>query len=939
MEIDRARQAVAANPQDDRAYYNLGLALAEQQQWQDAIAAYQTTVELNPESWEAYHHWGDALINLERWDEAVGAYQRAIALNPNVPWTHHNLGLALLKLELYSEAVPFFRHAIELNPKFAPAHFHLAETLGKQKLWDLAIAAYQTTEQLNPEFPRLQQQLAKVLQQRADSDRAAALNCYRQALASALSQANLFPGEIAQIYLEIGTILAQQQRFEEALFYCHHARQLQPKAELDTVEPLYQQLLTIRSKFYQPPANLAIADHSYALWCKYHIPQPEDLQQIWELVTELVFQPVISLILPLKRFERSSLQNTIASLLTQVYPYWELYIVGDESFTDKINAWLARYPAAQDSRINWQWCEVESKMANRANLALTQAQGEFIALLEAGIILSPDALAELALQLNQNLTSDLIYSDEDRLNQSQTISTPWFKPDWCPDLLLCRNYFGSFVVYRRSLVETVGGWEENYQQEFNYDLILRVTEITANITHIPRVLAHCPQSLLKVKPEITQRAIAEALQRRGETGTVTANPEFPQLHTIRYQIKKLSLVSIIILTKNLGEVLDECLESIFSLSTYPNYEVLVIDNGSDREETLQAIANWQQRQPGKFRSLRVEQPFNYSRLNNYAVSQCEGEYLLFLNNDTKVITPDWIEGMVEQAQRPSIGAVGALLLYPDNTIQHAGVILGVTGVAGHGHRHFHINEPGYNHLIHSTHNYAAVTAACMMCRREVFQQVRGFEPQLAVAYNDVDFCLKLKQQGYHNIFLPHVRLYHYESLSRSQEETPEQQARIKQEVTYMEQKWANLMARDPSYSIHLTKAIEDYSLNLNPQTDAIAVWLKEPQTEPLLGYFIDEPKPGKLIQEELKLIGWAIGKQSRAIALEIINQEKIIATTKINQPRPDVAQVYPESDGAIESGFSTTLKLAELPHNAQLNLRVVLADRTSVKLAKVLLRN
>jgi O-antigen biosynthesis protein len=929
--IENYRQALELDENNSESYYRLGQVLASQEEWLEAITSYEQAASLKQDNWQVYHEWGDALINLEQWDEAVGVYQKAIAFNGHFAWTHHNLGLALLRLELCSEAIPFFRQALEINPNLGIAHYNLGEAFSCLQQWDQAIAFYEKTNKLCGNFPNLKSKLARALQQRVEADQIKALEYYQQALDSTEEQ--------APVYLGMAQLLAKQERFSEALYCCHQARQLQPQDRL--IESLFEQLCAKISKFYEPLLNFAIADYSYSLWRGYNSPDTADLRQMFGRLVELARQPIINLILLLEDGS-AGLEDTLKSLLTQIYPYWQLCIVVINNGEEEPEARISKYPALKDSRITLQYCQADSDLASCANLALKLGKGEFVVSLKPGVILSPEALAEVILRLNQNPAADLIYADDDQINQQKMLGAPWFKPDWCPDLLLCRNYLGSFVVCRRSLIETIEGFRNGYGKAYDYELILRISEQTDQIEHIPRILSHRPvfrRDQLNSSESETVKAIADTIQRRGEPGVVTTNLQFPELHTIRYQLKERSLVSIIIPTKNLGDLLNKCLESIFNTSTYPNYEVLVIDNGSDEADSLRAIANWQERQPDKLRSLRLEEPFNYSRLNNYAVEQSQGEYLLFLNNDTKVITADWIEAMLEQAQRPSIGAVGALLLYPDDLVQHAGVILGVTGIAGHSHRHFPVSDSGYNHLIRSTSNYAAVTAACMMCRREVFQQVGGFETQLAVAYNDVDFCLKLRQRGYQNIFLPHVSLYHYESQSRNQEDTPQKQARVQQEVEYMQKKWSDLIARDPFYSINLTREQEDYSLDLRPQAEVVAIFLAQTQSEQVLGCFIDEPKPGRLRGDSLDIRGWVIGNDDNsAIAVEIVCNHKAIAKTEIKLNRPDVAAAYPQLDAAQNSGFFISLKLDNLPHDAELNLQVVLADKTSVKLAKVLLR-
>jgi O-antigen biosynthesis protein len=381
-------------------------------------------------------------------------------------------------------------------------------------------------------------------------------------------------------------------------------------------------------------------------------------------------------------------------------------------------------------------------------------------------------------------------------------------------------------IYRRAIVEKIGGFRVGYEGSQDYDLVLRFTEQTAQIFHIPRILYHWRKHAESstagetVKPyayESGRKAIADALVRRGEPGTVTPIPKNPGRYTIRYQIHRYKRVSLIIPTRDLGDYLDRCLTSIFRVSTYPNFEVIVIDNGSTEDQALQVLKEWQDQEPERLQVHTDDRPFNYSQLNNTAVQKATGDFLLFLNNDTEIITPDWIEAMVEQAQRSSIGAVGAKLLYADQTIQHAGVLLGVCGGAGHGHKFYPADEPGYLGQVVCISNYSALTGACLMCRRDVFEQVGGFTESLAVAYNDIDFCLKLRNIGLYNVYVPHAVLYHYESKSRGLDEAdPVKRDRMLKERAYLHQTWATWIEADPGYNPHLTRKKEDYSLHLPP---------------------------------------------------------------------------------------------------------------------------
>ncbi len=563
-------------------------------------------------------------------------------------------------------------------------------------------------------------------------------------------------------------------------------------------------------------------DPQYQQWLDRNYPYPEEIDRISTEVRDLAYQPLISVIVPIYNPDENFLRQAIASVIAQAYPNWELCLADDLSSKAHVKDVLTEY-AQQDGRIKIVYRQENGHISLASNSALEIATGEYIALLDHDDLLAPHALAEVVKLLNNHPEADFIYSDEDKVDEGNIHRDPYFKPDWCPDSFLSRMYTCHLGVYRRSIIEELKGFRAGFEGSQDYDLVLRVTEKTENIFHIPQVLYHwrihfqSTAAFSEAKPYAFiagQKAIAEAIARRGEPGEVLMHPRFQGIYTVRYEIKEPKLVSIIIPTKDLADTLDVCLSSIFANTTYPNYEVIVIDNGSEESKTAECLAHWQQQQPERFKSYRYDVPFNYSQINNYAVTQAEGDYLLFLNNDTEVISANWVTAMVEQAQRSSIGAVGALLLYPDDTIQHAGVVLGIDGVAGHSHKNFSATEPGYSSQIASINNYSAVTAACLMCRRQVFDEVGGFETDLAIAFNDVDFCLKLVTAGYRNIYLPHVVLYHYESKSRGYEDNPEKQARFSKEIRYMIDKWSEISQNDPCYSPNLTKTKKDYSLNL-----------------------------------------------------------------------------------------------------------------------------
>ncbi len=605
-------------------------------------------------------------------------------------------------------------------------------------------------------------------------------------------------------------------------------KQKNKMAAMDTV---YQNYLISQNKL--PVIEQAVAKNldpdiprsdnlQYQKWLESNYPRPRSLKKLREISRTLAYQPLISIIVPVYNPDENFLRQAIASVIAQVYPNWELCLADDCSTKPYVKSVLEEY-AQQDQRIKVTFRRENGHICHTSNSALELATGEYIALLDHDDLLAPHALAKVVQLLNEHPEADFVYSDEDKIDEHNIHKDPFFKPDWCPDSFLARMYTCHLGVYRRSLVTQVGNFRVGFEGSQDYDLVLRITEKTDQIWHIPDILYHwrihqqSTAATSNAKPyaaNAAQKALSEAIERRGEPGKITTRSNFPGVYTVRYQIKEPKLVSIIIPTKDLADILDVCLKSIFAQTSYSNYEVIVIDNGSTEAKTARCFEFWQQQQPERFKCYPYDVPFNYSQINNYAVSQAQGDYLLFLNNDMEVITPDWLEGMVEQAQRPSIGAVGSLLLYPDDTIQHAGVVLGIGGVAGHSHKHLHKSQPGYISQVVSINNYSAVTAACLMCRRSVFAEVGGFEEELAIAFNDVDFCLKIASRGYRNIYLPHVMLYHYESKSRGYENTPAKQARFAQEINYMRQKWHQICDRDPCYNPNLTRSNEDYSLNI-----------------------------------------------------------------------------------------------------------------------------
>ncbi|WP_082097034.1 glycosyltransferase family 2 protein [Paenibacillus wulumuqiensis] len=561
----------------------------------------------------------------------------------------------------------------------------------------------------------------------------------------------------------------------------------------------------------------AIDQDRYKLWTSSSLYSLDILKN---RLDSLSYRPLISIIVPVYNVDEIWLRKCIDSVIAQVYPNWELCIVDDCSSKDHIQHVLKEY-AEKDERIKPIFREENGHISRASNSGIEASTGEFIALLDHDDELAENALLENVRLLNRSPKADVIYSDEDKISLEGERFSPFFKPDWSPDTLLSQMYTSHLTLYRKSLVEEVGGFRVGLEGSQDYDLMLRVSEKTDEIYHIPKILYHwraIPESTASsnASKNYTQqsglKAVQDALDRRGLDAWVESVEDAFNLYRVHYNTKPEPLISIIIPSKNMTETLSTCLTSIFGKTSYINYEVVIVDNGSTDLSTRKLYENWLLKEPQRFKVYDYDIPFNYSKLNNFGCSKAKGELFLFLNNDVEIVTADWLNEMAGQASRPEIGAVGANLLYPDQTIQHAGVVLSLGGVAGHSHKHYLATDPGYFRRLQMICNYSAVTAACLMIRRDVCEEIGGFNEDLQVAFNDIDFCLEVREKGYWNIWLPQVQLIHYESKSRGYEDTPEKQKRFTGEVMYMKNKWPEQLREDPFYNPNLTKDREDYSL-------------------------------------------------------------------------------------------------------------------------------
>ncbi|EIB3113762.1 glycosyltransferase family 2 protein [Enterococcus faecalis] len=549
-----------------------------------------------------------------------------------------------------------------------------------------------------------------------------------------------------------------------------------------------------------------------------------DIEAMTQEIATFHYQPKISIAMPVYNVEEKWLRLCIDSILNQVYTNWELCMADDASTDPNVKKILTEYQQL-DERIRVVFREQNSHISEATNSALAIATGEFVALLDNDDELAINAFYEVVKVLNENPELDLIYSDEDKIDMDGNRSDPAFKPDWSPDLLLGTNYISHLGVYRRSILEEIGGFRKGYEGSQDYDLVLRFTEKTTKerITHIPKVLYYW--RMLPTSTAVDQgskgyafeaglRAVQDALVRRGINGHATHGAA-NGLYDVYYDIESEKLVSIIIPTKNGYKDVQRCVSSIIEKTTYQNYEIIMADNGSTDPKMHELYAEFEQQLPGRFFVESIDIPFNFSTINNRAAKKAHGEYLLFLNNDTEVITENWLTLMVSFAQQERIGCVGAKLLYPNNTVQHAGVILGLGGVAGHGHYGYPHGDLGYFGRLAINVNYSAVTAACLLMKKADFDAVGGFEEAFTVAFNDVDLCLKVQALGRDNVWLHEAELYHFESQTRGYDDKGKKKKRFEQEKVMMEEKWGPLIENDPFYNPNLTRDIPNFSLRID----------------------------------------------------------------------------------------------------------------------------
>lgn len=569
----------------------------------------------------------------------------------------------------------------------------------------------------------------------------------------------------------------------------------------------------------------AMGSGSYEHWIRlYDLLSADDIAQMKEQISLWNTRPLISIIMPTYNSNLNFLSAAINSVINQIYMDWELCIADDASTDLQVFELLEHYQR-QDRRIRVVRREMNGHISAASNTALEMAQGEWIAFLDHDDLLAPGALFWVAQAMNKNPNIQIIYSDEDKVDASGKRFDPYFKPDWNRDLFYSQNYLCHLVVYRKQLIDLIGGLRVGFEGAQDYDLTLRCVERVdhKNILHIPRLLYHWrshPDSTAQsihakeYALDAGKRALNEHFERLGVDGHVEVAVGGYRAH---YRLpEKLPLVSLVVPTRNSHNLVRRCIETIIDKTTYQNYEIVLVDNGSDSTESIEYFS--QLEKASIIKVLRYPFNFNYSAINNFAVGRISGEIIGLINNDIEVITPEWLTEMVSLALQQDVGAVGAKLLFGDNTVQHAGVVVGIGGVAGHTMKGIGKNESGYFYRAQLISSYSAVTAACLIVRKSVYLEVGGLnENELKVAFNDVDFCLKLVEAGYRNVLTPYAELYHHESVSRGGEDTRAKQERFKREIQYMKGRWAKFIHADPAYSQNLTLDDEDHSISWAPR--------------------------------------------------------------------------------------------------------------------------
>lgn len=581
---------------------------------------------------------------------------------------------------------------------------------------------------------------------------------------------------------------------------------------------LGRRLAVRRKGFSHYPVNRPDINRQYTEWLLRRASTEETTEARLKKIASFKVKPLISIVVPTYKTPIRVLEQTVGSVRSQLYPKWELILVDDGSPSPELHSYLEGLEGTPGIIV--QLNKKNQGIVGATNDAIALATGDYIAFLDHDDELTADALYHVAAAINEHPNGQWFYSDEDKIDSNDSRSDPYFKSDFASYFLLSQMYTCHLSVYKRSFGDKLGWLRPGYDGSQDYDLALRAAEKTIPI-HIPKILYHWrkiegstaqSQSEKPYASKASLDAINDALRRRKLNAKAEVGLR-PGTFRVRHHVDPSSLVSIIIPTRNQTKLLAACVKSILTKTKHQKFEIIILDNQSD-DPTTHAYFKKIEQDP-RVRVLSYNHPFNFSAINNFGAQHAKGDYFLFLNNDTEVISGEWLTAMLELAQLPDVGAVGAKLLYPNETIQHAGVVLGIGGIAGHSHKYIPDDVPGYFSQKDLIREYSAVTAGCLMIAKKKFKLVNGFDEDFAVAFNDVDFCLRLRQKNLLNLYTPYARLFHYESVSVGHPDSADRdRKKFGKEIDLMQSRWGQLLGQDPYYSPELSLEREDYSLRV-----------------------------------------------------------------------------------------------------------------------------
>ena len=601
---------------------------------------------------------------------------------------------------------------------------------------------------------------------------------------------------------KIRSYLRTANRFVKSIFSITYLKEQKNK-----IKEKGWRVTWIEMKRYMVMGTAAEPENLYQMWIENNEPSKEELEE--QRNTKFKINPKISIIIPMYNTPINFFEELVNNLIDQTYTNWELCLAdGSPEKNEKLEKIYKK-----DERIKYKFIGENKGIAGNTNEALSLVTGDFVALLDHDDLLPIFSLYEIVKCINENPNVEFIYTDEDKFEKiGGKRYDPYFKSDFAPDTLRANNFICHFSVFKKELMDKLGGFRSKYDGAQDYDILLRMSEETNNIIHIPKILYHWRVHSLSTaksggtaKPyayEAGIKAIQDHIDRIGLKGTVESGNTLGT-YKVNYEIQGNPKVSIVIPNKDYVKTLKVCINSIKKLTTYENYEIIIVENNSEENETFE----YYKKIDGKDKIKVVyfpEKEFNYSKIINFGVKNSTGDYIVQLNNDTELLTPNWLQEMLGFAQRDDVGAVGAELFYPDNTIQHAGIIIGIGGVAGHVFKNLPKGIHGYFSKDAMIQNLSAVTAACIMTPKSIYDEVGYMDEKFKVAFNDVDFCLKIRQTGKLIVYNPYVQFTHYESKSRGFEDTPEKKKRFQSEVDRFHDKWQSVLDKgDPYYNINL----------------------------------------------------------------------------------------------------------------------------------------